>query len=137
MRMGVKTEKACIENSMGEWIVFIKVWFFLFAIKLKDGFLNSKKINRNKSFIRQHYVLLLFYEMYRVSTLQMKIKKLNFYREFKKKLNKKIQCLTPRELDTDPKCGLGIQRAQRLLKTVWKMLFFKPPEKDCLCRSCA
>lgn len=89
MRMGVKTEKACIENSMGEWIVFIKVWFFLFAIKLKDGFLNSKKINRNKSFIRQHYVLLLFYEMYRVSTLQMKIKKLNFYTEFKKKLNKK------------------------------------------------
>lgn len=78
MRIGVKTEKSSTENSMTSRVVFNKIWFFFLEKNFKVIFLISKTINRKKNFIRQHYVLLLFCELYRLSTLQMKIKKLNY-----------------------------------------------------------
>lgn len=63
---------------MGKRVLSNKIWFFLSIKKFNVNFLISKSTNLKKNFIRQHIVQLLFCELYRLSTLQMKIKKLNF-----------------------------------------------------------
>lgn len=78
MRMGVKTVKTCTGNAMRKAGVTDKIWCFLLDNAFKGNFLKSKSANRKKNFIRQHCVLLLFCELYHLSTIQMKIKKLNF-----------------------------------------------------------
>lgn len=78
MRMGVKTAKDCTENAMSKREVFNKSWFFILEKNFKGILLISKNMNLKKNFIRQHYVLLLFCELYHLSTLQMKIKKMNY-----------------------------------------------------------
>ncbi len=76
MRMGVKTVKTCTGNAMIKAGVVDKIWCFLLEVVFKGNFLKSKSANRKKNFIRQHNVLLLFCEIYRLSTLQMKSKKI-------------------------------------------------------------
>jgi len=78
MRMGVKTVKTCTGNAMRKAGVTNKIWCFLPEKVFKSNLLISKSANRKKNFIRQHNVLLLFCELYRLSTLQMKSKKLNY-----------------------------------------------------------
>lgn len=85
MRMGVKTVKTCTGKAMKKAGESNKIWFFLLEKAFKLNFLISKSTTRKKNFIRQYNVLLLFYERYRLSTLQMKSKKLNYKTAFQEK----------------------------------------------------
>ena len=85
MRMGIKTVKTRTGNAMKKAGVCNKIWLFLLEKIFKLNFLLSKGTNHKKNFIRQHNVLLLFCERYRLSTLQMKSKKLNYKTAFQEK----------------------------------------------------